>query len=55
MEFNAHQVDHVINFDFPLNPADYIHRAGRVGRVNSNGVEGTWSVYMPKYGFTVEG
>ena len=24
---------HVINYDMPLNPADYIHRAGRVGRV----------------------
>ena len=24
---------HVINYDFPLNPSDYIHRAGRVGRV----------------------
>jgi len=27
-------VNHVINYDFPLNPADYIHRVGRVGRVN---------------------
>ena len=27
------QVTHVINYDFPLNPSDYIHRAGRVGRV----------------------
>ena len=26
-------VSHVINYDFPLNPADYIHRVGRVGRV----------------------
>ena len=26
-------VNHVINYDFPLNPADYIHRVGRVGRV----------------------
>mgnify|MGYP002041779676 CR=1 FL=1 len=24
----------MINYDFPLNPADYIHRVGRVGRVN---------------------
>ena len=24
---------HIINYDFPLNPADYIHRVGRVGRV----------------------
>ena len=25
------QVAHVINFDFPLNAVDYIHRAGRTG------------------------
>jgi len=30
-------VNHVINYDFPLNPADYIHRIGRVGRVGSQG------------------
>jgi superfamily II DNA/RNA helicase len=26
---------HVVNYDFPLNMADYIHRLGRVGRVSS--------------------
>ena len=31
------QVQHVINYDFPLNVADYIHRVGRVGRVGSCG------------------
>jgi len=30
---DTHDVSHVINYDFPLNPADYIHRVGRVGRV----------------------
>ena len=30
---NPLKVTHVINYDFPLNPSDYIHRAGRVGRV----------------------
>lgn len=25
---------HVINFDFPLHVADYIHRCGRIGRIN---------------------
>lgn len=34
---DTQQVQHVINYDFPLNPADYIHRAGRVGRVGANG------------------
>lgn len=28
-------VKHVINYDFPLNMSDYIHRVGRVGRVRS--------------------
>lgn len=32
------QVKHVINYDFPLYMADYIHRCGRTGRVGS--VEG---------------
>ena len=30
---DTQDVSHVINYDFPLNPADYIHRVGRVGRV----------------------
>ncbi|KAH3856859.1 hypothetical protein DPMN_099454, partial [Dreissena polymorpha] len=28
-------VDHVVNFDFPCHMSDYIHRAGRVGRVGA--------------------
>ncbi|XP_071805981.1 probable ATP-dependent RNA helicase DDX28 [Asterias amurensis] len=32
------QVRHVINFDFPTFMSDYIHRVGRVGRVNSSGI-----------------
>lgn len=31
------EVSHVINFDTPLEPADYIHRIGRTGRANSIG------------------
>lgn len=30
-------IDHVIMFDFPLNPVDYIHRAGRCGRAGRKG------------------
>ena len=26
------QVDHIVMFDFPLNPIDYLHRAGRTAR-----------------------
>lgn len=29
-------VNHVINFDIPHFIADYIHRAGRVGRLNTH-------------------
>ena len=32
------EIDHVIMFDFPLNPVDYIHRAGRCGRAGRKGL-----------------
>ena len=31
------RVDHVVNFDFPLNPIDYLHRTGRTGRAGAKG------------------
>ena len=31
------QVSHVINFDVPQHPEDYVHRIGRTGRAQSNG------------------
>lgn len=30
-------VSHVVNFDFPVNPEDYIHRIGRTGRAEAQG------------------
>ncbi|XP_066248009.1 probable ATP-dependent RNA helicase DDX28 [Euwallacea similis] len=33
---NTIQVKHVINYDFPIYAADYIHRIGRVGRLGSS-------------------
>ncbi|CAG9764690.1 unnamed protein product [Ceutorhynchus assimilis] len=33
---NTIQVRHVLNYDFPLYAADYIHRIGRVGRLGSH-------------------
>ncbi|KAL7521793.1 hypothetical protein ACHAWX_006472 [Stephanocyclus meneghinianus] len=38
------QVDHVIMFDFPLNPIDYLHRAGRTARGLSSSVGGEGKV-----------
>ncbi|KAL4423171.1 hypothetical protein ABPG77_007824 [Micractinium sp. CCAP 211/92] len=29
--------DHVVNFDFPLNPVDYLHRTGRTARAGATG------------------
>jgi len=31
-------VDHVINYDFPTEPQDYIHRIGRTGRAGATGI-----------------
>lgn len=31
-------VGHVINFDLPSNPEDYVHRIGRTGRIGNKGV-----------------
>lgn len=32
------EIDHVVMFDFPLNPIDYLHRAGRCGRAGRKGM-----------------
>ena len=32
------QLPHVVNYDLPNVPEDYVHRVGRTGRAGSNGV-----------------
>jgi superfamily II DNA/RNA helicase len=31
-------ISHVINFDLPMSPEDYVHRIGRTGRAGSSGI-----------------
>lgn len=33
------ETGHVVMFDFPLNPIDYLHRAGRCGRAGRRGAD----------------
>lgn len=40
------QVSHVVNFDVPNTPDDYIHRVGRTGRVDRLGI--AWTLVSPE-------
>jgi ATP-dependent RNA helicase RhlE len=39
-------VSHVVNFDFPVNPEDYVHRIGRTGRAEA---QGTAISFVPQH------
>ena len=30
-------IDHVVNYELPLNAEDYVHRIGRTGRIGNTG------------------
>lgn len=38
-------LSHVINFDLPRNPEDFIHRIGRTGRAEASGIAITFATY----------
>ncbi|KAJ1432680.1 P-loop containing nucleoside triphosphate hydrolase protein [Ochromonadaceae sp. CCMP2298] len=38
MDFNKAHVDHVILFDFPAEPSEYLRRVGRTGRAGREGM-----------------
>lgn len=38
-------ISHVINFDLPRNPEDFIHRIGRTGRAGASGIAITFATY----------
>jgi ATP-dependent RNA helicase RhlE len=39
---DVHNISHVINYDIPNNADDYIHRVGRTGRAEKNGIAYTF-------------
>ena len=42
------EVAHVINFDLPLEPEDYIHRVGRTGRAESSGTATSFATHRDR-------
>lgn len=38
-------ISHVINFDLPMSPEDYVHRIGRTGRAGATGVALSFAAY----------
>ena len=45
-------VTHVVNYDFPVNPEDYVHRIGRTGRAEALGVAIS---FVPKHDLNLLG
>src|SRR5205814_8803383 len=35
---DVRNISHVINFDLPMDPENYVHRIGRTGRIGADGV-----------------
>jgi ATP-dependent RNA helicase DeaD len=44
-------ISHIINYDIPQNPEDYLHRIGRSGRMNTAGI--AYTFVTPKDGGTL--
>ena len=47
------EVSHVINYDIPMTPDDYVHRVGRTGRADAKG--DAFTLYTPRETGAVQG
>lgn len=41
-------IAHVVNFDLPQQPEDFIHRVGRTGRAGAQGIASTFATWMER-------
>ena len=48
---DVRNITHVLNYDYPNNSEDYIHRIGRTGRAGANGTAITFFTTDSKYYF----
>lgn len=46
---DVRNITHVLNYDYPNNSEDYIHRIGRTGRAGANGTAITFFTTDSKY------
>ncbi len=37
-ELDVKNISHVVNYDIPIDPENYVHRIGRTGRIGADGI-----------------
>jgi hypothetical protein len=50
---DVRNITHVLNYDYPNNSEDYIHRIGRTGRAGANGTAITFFTTDSEFAFTL--
>lgn len=48
---DVRDITHVLNYDYPNNSEDYVHRIGRTGRAGRSGTAITFFTTDSKFGF----